>query len=978
MATAGVVLPVCSWLLFQTRRECGVLVCCQCQKANYLHLPTAPGHNHPVVPPASMAQPSLTPSVSQPPLFALRPSIPPSTASQQPTFQPWTRPDTGANSQASGSQVNQRRIIAAARHQQPSTQLPHSTAVAHFPLISLPTVQVPKRKNTRLSAVQRAVTGKQKVVDMKYFIVIHAQQLGHYVNNDYPGNYFTTLRIPPTSKLEEFLAQAQSLNLLIRHEKAGSIDSHIANDFDYAIDTHMREHNLAFVDLLSTPSPSPATRSSRTSQPAFVLDPEPKWHPLYIKASTRIQAADTFTPILYRQPKAVADITYADISTKSKMPIVHVNQEEWRIVIIVPNQNIVVGDFDGTGPHTCLPIRLWGRILDHPFEIECNDSCGQPQQETNISEDTSDRDMDIDTNHADPFAFDHVAATDHAAEAISTASSFDDNTPPPATTLTLEELEIREVQQGVTRLQNGMSATVIALWDIALSDIHNDAEQPDAYMVIRSPSIEAASEALIHHLKHLVIGTPIPEDLCPHTVVRNVTEAAMSHSYFQADINGAPGDGPRRQLWSHLMSTLLADWKHFVKMPEDNFYTPSLVPAPADFAHATTSDFVKAVAPQAAKRLASWPPKAIGPPNEDGTLPALALDSTMDPMSLIIELVPGVTADHIHDMSLQNQLELLPSINAGLLFAHQTQDVETSYLSHRHPIFEAVTLGINYPFFSEVEIVGESQPAKLIDIFRTNLDILTLLETMYKDRIVVNSMDLLPYITWADVEPRDDDPAEDLSEYFARQSRFLELLRHYLRGKGHPQGAVGVSPQEFWDSREDAALRPTLFLEAVTSSQFLPLAHLRIIIQFRRLLVPATAQASGANFHTCFRTVEFLVGDAFAALAQMSNPVTPPAAFAAFDVWMHSLLWGSNRYIMVVTSLGFASALALALAPFKPKFDTSTPYPSTSTVRSSSGRWSSSSQGVTSSIRPIGLGGYDCIGACTKAGTRVEAEAGCV
>ena len=158
--------------------------------------------------------------------------------------------------------------------------------------------------------------------------------MGHFSNNDYPGPYFATLRIPPTNKLQEFLAQAQKLNLLIRHEKTGSIDSPIANDFNLAIDSHMRQHNLAFVDLLNTPTPSPAARSSHAPQPAFVLDPEAKWHPLYIKASTRIQAADTLTSILHRHPKAVTNITYADISSKSKMPIVHVNQTEWRIIII--------------------------------------------------------------------------------------------------------------------------------------------------------------------------------------------------------------------------------------------------------------------------------------------------------------------------------------------------------------------------------------------------------------------------------------------------------------------------------------------------------------------------------------------------------------------------------------------------------------------------------------------------------------------
>lgn len=87
------------------------------------------------------------------------------------------------------------------------------------------------------------------------------------------------------NKLQEFLAQAQKLNLLIQHEKTGIIDPSIANDFNIAIDSHMRQHNLAFVDWLNTLTPSPAARSSHAPQPAFVLNPEAKWHPLYIKAS---------------------------------------------------------------------------------------------------------------------------------------------------------------------------------------------------------------------------------------------------------------------------------------------------------------------------------------------------------------------------------------------------------------------------------------------------------------------------------------------------------------------------------------------------------------------------------------------------------------------------------------------------------------------------------------------------------------------
>jgi len=151
-----------------------MLLCSRCHIANYFHLPSTPGSACPAgLPP--LVEP--TPSASQPSIFALRPHAAP-LLSQQPTFQPWNQPDAAAHQAShSGSQVNVRRISAVARHQLPSSQLPHPAGVAQLPLISLPTVRVPKRKNARVSTTRRAMTRKQKIVDMKYFIVIHPQQV---------------------------------------------------------------------------------------------------------------------------------------------------------------------------------------------------------------------------------------------------------------------------------------------------------------------------------------------------------------------------------------------------------------------------------------------------------------------------------------------------------------------------------------------------------------------------------------------------------------------------------------------------------------------------------------------------------------------------------------------------------------------------------------------------------------------------------
>jgi hypothetical protein len=48
-------------------------------------------------------------------------------------------------------------------------------------------------------------------------------------------------------------------------------------------------------------------------------------------------------------------------------------------------------------------------------------------------------------------------------------------------------------------------------------------------------------------------------------------------------------------------------------------------------------------------------------------------------------------------MSEENHKQLLPTIKAELLFAHQTSDIQTSLLQPHHPIFQSLMQGLDYP-----------------------------------------------------------------------------------------------------------------------------------------------------------------------------------------------------------------------------------------------------------------------------------------
>ena len=125
-----------------------------------------------------------------------------------------------------------------------------------------------------------------------------------------------------------------------------------------------------------------------------------------------------------------------------------------------------------------------------------------------------------------------------------------------------------------------------------------------------------------------------------------------------------------------MLQTILSDTKCWVQI-SDGFFTPVLLPALAvtdedkkksildgflirqciiwgldtlpispfllaflfkDLDHALSDQFILDVAPKAAARLATWPPKRIT--NDDGSFGEFQLHPGEDPLNLIIQMIP--------------------------------------------------------------------------------------------------------------------------------------------------------------------------------------------------------------------------------------------------------------------------------------------------------------------------------------------------
>ncbi|KAF8810611.1 hypothetical protein BYT27DRAFT_7240679 [Phlegmacium glaucopus] len=456
--------------------------------------------------------------------------------------------------------------------------------------------------------------------------------------------------------------------------------------------------------------------------------------------------------------------------------------------------------------------------------------------------------------------------------------------------------------------------TMAGLLSLVLSDIHNDISNPQ-YMRVIAPSPEVASEALFYHLRHLVIGSPVPDYLHPDATVINVIEAAMSTSYICVTIrfeaneravgSGPISDGFFTPVILPVQAVSEADKKEFIfcgflirqcliwgldPLPISPFLLAFLF---KDLDHALAPDFIRAVAPKAAIRLATWPPQPTV--NDDGSLPELDLHPGKDPLDLIIQTIPHLQAAHIRSMSNENHEQLLPAIKAELLFTHQTMDIQNSLLQPHHPIFKSLMKGLDYPFPPDAGEEVTENPVRLSEIFQLNLDPIPLLTTIYKDRTITNPSQLFRYFDWTSIESIPEDPNVGL--YSAREQRFRHLLCSYLEGVGHPPRALSVTQAAEREARDDTLLRSRLFLETVTASVTLPWAHECISFQiiFKSHLSTPTAHASGAHFHTCFKQVEFQIDDTFSNLVDMGNAEITVEATAAFNVWMRSLLWNGTQ-----------------------------------------------------------------------------------
>ncbi|KAJ2995317.1 hypothetical protein NUW54_g7408 [Trametes sanguinea] len=413
------------------------------------------------------------------------------------------------------------------------------------------------------------------------------------------------------------------------------------------------------------------------------------------------------------------------------------------------------------------------------------------------------------------------------------------------------------------------------------------------------------------------------------------TETAIACRSPSFTVGEAVGPGPVRAVFVRAMQFMVQDSDHWMKTSDEQYYTPVIPGTPVSAADleyfrgcgvmlrmalfwqqdivpvlpmllallvggleaAMDRNFLAAVAPELAQRLATWPPPRLPSPTS-GRL-EYQLQLGQDPMNMIMEFIPNTQIAHIRRLSVADAEGMMLRLASELLF--HTQDVE-------HAIFAALREGLDQKNLRREMLDGRTRTGSLLECLQTFRDVSVpqVVAGLCCNRRISSYAVLIPMLKHSmGISPNDREFHEQL-DYSRLADRWMQALARYLSGTGHPNDEAFAhlqqtdSDQEISPASLGEAFRPTLFMQAISDSPFIPRnrsgGEAEIEIRFVSSITDQDFAVGHAAvwFHTCTLTMDVVLDEEVAAMLDEHMP-EDPSVTTRFDVYIHASLLGAFK-----------------------------------------------------------------------------------
>ncbi|KAF5381596.1 hypothetical protein D9615_005530 [Tricholomella constricta] len=772
-----------------------------------------------------------------------------------------------------------------------------------FPIVPRPRARSTHRPSNRISAPRSSTSAKVQAYE--FVVCIHPEPIYGTLDPDAEDERFKQLRAPTPQKMLWFIERAKTIGLAYDLDLHGLPTDPVLQNLNQSLLTHFNNRHLAFSVTMS-PHPSPS--STNTSD---------TWIQWGLLSAGKTNRSSTSGTLLWLYPHSLALLTqkelqkqtsrwpsYSVVSDPSVPNPLNRRETERQVIFIVPMQSTIIGPLNGTGSHMCLARRMWNRsytpqINEPSSNPMCDERCDQP--ETNESIDLQ---MTEAPNSSPLFTIDpqlqNLAAPASAPATASTTMPSASLPAMPSTALApQDDLDTLEI----------WSDEVAALF---LTELDYDEE-----LCIYAETTDEAAHAFFSNIISCIGCRPPPLNLARTLSIQNFNIATLFGSRLRVSLGEGVGNGPARSTWAALLRLVVNNSTHWTRISDD-LYTPllvpGLVPSAGDilaftaygmimrltllhrhpitpispflllhlihkFNGTTDEDLIRKTVPNIANRLATWPPRTI---TDDSGNSTLSLPQGQDPMSLIYELIPNVTASYIRSLTSSSLDAIKRQLTSGLIFG------TTDWASiHQNPLFVALKSGFDDQFVEGSPAHASSEALSFIKSFGEYEQTLRIVNSLYLGRVVVHPDQVIQLIRVSNTNLEGNEAQNHL------EALCLQSIARYLRGRGYP---TGEGSEDRDPPSNHPAFRAREFLKAVTGSEYLTGNFQQILINFVNTFDSSQrlATASGSHLHVCSQTLDILLNEDTKSLLKAEYADAPMDASTPFNLWLSAIVDNST------------------------------------------------------------------------------------